>query len=614
VYPVYALPGMRSPAAAALLGFALLAGYAGSRRLGAADLPAGYWSEAESGKILAKTLTLRLAPDLADLKPGERQAVAKLLAAGQIFQSLYEESNHPQALAARDRLADLDRRLGSPAATRNLLTLYRLFQGPVATTLDNARLPFLPVDAPVPGRNVYPWGVKKEEIESFLAAHPAERAALLHLRSVVRRADRASLDADLATLARHPALDLLHPGLTARLERLRAAAPAASGTGFYAVPYAVAYAERLLAAYGLLQEAADAVEPEDGDFAHYLRNRARDLLSDDYEAGDASWITGRFGNLNAQIGSYEVYDDELLGVKTFFGLSLLKRDARASEALLRALRGLPGLEDALPYDAHKRVREDIPVGVYDVIADFGQARGANTATNLPNESTIARKYGRLILLRANIMRSPQIFAVVRARWQAALAAEHRDDLDPGAEFQRTLWHEVGHYLGPDLDRRGRDLNTALGAAASPLEEMKADLVSLFVGRALRAQGYYDDARLHALYAGGIERVLQPELPRREEPYATMELMQMNCFLAAGLLEFDRGAGVLRIHYDRYHEVVAALLQEVLALQRGGDAAAAERFIDRYTAWTPELHGVLARKIQASETARFRLVLYSALGD
>ena len=39
---------------------------------------------------------------------------------------------------------------------------------------------------------------------------------------------------------------------------------------------------------------------------------------DDYESGDAAWVTGHFKNLNAQIGSYETYDDELYGVKTFF--------------------------------------------------------------------------------------------------------------------------------------------------------------------------------------------------------------------------------------------------------------------------------------------------------
>ena len=81
---------------------------------------------------------------------------------------------------------------------------------------------------------------------------------------------------------------------------------------FTHVPYSVAYADELIKSFGLLNEAADAVEKDDEEFAKYLRNRARDLLSDDYESGDAAWVTGRFKNLNAQIGSYETYDDELV--------------------------------------------------------------------------------------------------------------------------------------------------------------------------------------------------------------------------------------------------------------------------------------------------------------
>lgn len=35
----------------------------------------------------------------------------------------------------------------------------------------------------------------------------------------------------------------------------------------------------------------------------------------------------------------------------------------------------------------------------EVIADFGQARGTNTATNLPNDPLFSHHYGRIILMR-----------------------------------------------------------------------------------------------------------------------------------------------------------------------------------------------------------------------
>ena len=265
------------------------------------------WSPAQAQAVLDKTQTIRLAPSLAHLSPGERVAVAKLLEVGRIFQDVYEAQRHRNALTARAALA---RR--SDAHGRSLYALYRLNQGPIATTLDNRREPFVPVPEAPPGKNVYPWDLTKAEFDAYLAAHPAERARLTDLRSVVRRADPASLRRDLAKLRQYPVLDTLHPGLRARVAAL---AKRPSRAILYAVPYSLAYTDEMIRSHGLLNEAAEAVEGSDPQFARYLRNRARDLLSDDYESGDAAWLKGRFRNLNAQIGAYETYDDELLGTR-----------------------------------------------------------------------------------------------------------------------------------------------------------------------------------------------------------------------------------------------------------------------------------------------------------
>jgi len=582
-------------------------------------LPPGYWPLEKSQPITEKTQTIRLAPDLSPLSAGERQAVAKLLEVGKIFQGIYEDQRHKQALTSYRDLQKLGRTFISPMPiTLHLGMLYRLFQGPIATTLDNKREPFLPVDPVVPGKNMYPWGVKKEEIESFLTAHPDRRDEILDQRSVVRLATAANAQRDLGSLAKYPVLDTLHPGLKQTLQGISRKGAKTQSTrsedapGFYAVPYSVNYADELIKAHALLNEAADALQKDDEEFAKYLRNRARDLLSDDYESGDAAWVTGHFKNLNAQIGAYETYDDELYGVKTFFAFSLLLTRQQETSALRQAMKGLQGLEDSLPYDHHKKIREDIPVGVYDVIADFGQARGGNTATILPNESYLARRYGRTILLRANIMREPNIFEGTSRTFAAAVGEDQAKELTSDGNFYRTLWHEVGHYLGVDRTKDDRDLDEALQDNANTLEEMKADLVSLFVAEALHKQHYYTDEQLRSVYAGGILRVLQNNKPRRDQPYNTMQLMQWNFFLDNGLLTFENGK--LRVHYDKYHAVVGKLLQKVLEVQYGGDKAAADRFIDQYTTWKEDLHGVIAKSIREQSRYRFRIFKYAALGE
>src|SRR6185369_5787828 len=186
-------------------------------------LPAGYWPLEKSQPIIDKTQTIHLSGDLSKLSEGERKAVAKLIEVGQIFQKLYEQQRHPEALSSYLALQQVDKRTGSTPATQNLLTLYRLSQGPIATTLENKREPFLPVDPTKPGKNVYPWCITKEEIEKALASPGGQankRDKVLDLRSVVRRVNAKNLKGDIATLNTHPALQTLHPGLLADLQRL----------------------------------------------------------------------------------------------------------------------------------------------------------------------------------------------------------------------------------------------------------------------------------------------------------------------------------------------------------------------------------------------------------
>jgi hypothetical protein len=570
---------------------------------GAVELPEGYWSKKQSDAILDKTLRLHLDPDVSYLNPAEKETVEILLEAGGIIQKLYENSLHHQAEEAYQNLLSLHSQKEA-GATQNLLDLYRIFDGPIGRNLDGKPEPFLPVDGEVPGANVYPWAVTKDEIEGYLERHPERRRSLLHPRAVVRRATRENIDRDRAMLDRYPVLRAFHDDLDVAVDP----------EGFYACPYSIAYAEELTRVSTLLKRAADVIEDTDIAFARYLRHRSIDLLRDDYEAGDAAWVTGRFGNLNAQVGSYEVYDDDLFSVKTFFSVSVLVKDAAMSESLKTVLRWLQEFENSLPYEHHKTVRTDIPVGVYYVAADFGQARGTNTATILPNEAYITRKYGRTILLRRNILENKKIFKVREDAFDAAVAKKFHENYTAEGDFYRTLFHEIGHYLGVDQTRDGRTLGDALEEDSSILEELKADLVSLYLAKQLHKKGYYSDDRLRSVQAAGVRRTLRKNKPRKSQVYATMQLMQMNYYLEKGSLTYDAKENRLKINTGTYHQAVESMLREVLELQYQGNKDAADAFIDRYATWNEELQGKIARSMKDAETYRYALVRYGALGE
>jgi hypothetical protein len=556
----------------------------------------GAWSEAQTQPILDKTMRLRFPYNPSNLSAGEQAAVTELLAAGERLHSLYLDQVHPQARAIETAMARSDR--------EDLKALFRMMKGPITTTLDNDRQAFLNANPSTPPRNVYPLNSDRDALEAFMVANPEKRAEILDLRAVVRAATPQEKQAALETLDAHPTLDVLHPGLRERIE---------TAEGYFGLPYSVAYVEDIMFVYDRLIAAAGHVEEDDIAFARFLRLRARDILADDYDGGDATWVTGKFtGNLNAQIGSYETYDDALYGVKSFFSLSLLQRDKEKSEELAASIGDIQSIENSLPYGAQKTVRSDIPVSVYNIIADFGQARGTNTATILPNEGHLSRQFGRTILIRSTVLRNEQIFEEVLLSFRAATDPSHHDDLGLNGNFYRTLWHEIGHYMGPDQTRSGEDIDTALQDSADLVEEMKADLVSLFSAQKLHARGQFTDKQLRSIYAGGILRVLKKNRPRREQAYGTMQLIQWNWFLDKGVLQFEDGR--LKIDYDTYPQAVESLLEDVLDLQYQGDRGATTAFVDEWTAWDEDLHGVIGTAMKQAENTRFRLVTYEALGE
>lgn len=569
-------------------------------------LPEGYWGLQQANEILDKTRTIMLDPDLSSLTGAEQAAAKKLIQAGIVFDRIYQDSMHPQALESLQTLLALDK--GSEHS-RALLDIYYRTGGPIVTTLDNQRVPFLPVIAEEPGKNVYPPGMTVEQLDAFMQVHPAASGELLALRSVVRANNHENLQRDLDMLDLFPLLDGLHPGLRLQLEALNSGADDAP---WYALPFSARWAPEIMLVYELLNGAAADVKSEDPDLAAYLSLRARDIISDDYEAGDAAWVRGRFRHLNAQIGSYETYGDALYGVKSFFSLSVLVRDVDKSNELSAALGGLQDIQDSLPLGAGRKIQQDIPVGVYNIIADFGQSRGGNTASILPNDADHARKYGRTILLRYNIMANPDLFSDGKDRFQEAVISDQAEDLTLDGPFYRTLWHEVGHYLGVDKTADDRNLGEALSPWGNHYEELKADLVSCFTAAHLNTTGLMTDETLRSVQAAGVLRVLQKNQPRSDQPYQTMQLMQMNYFLENGLLSFDESTARLTIHYDRYNQVIGQMLGDVLAIQSAGDQQRATEFMEKYTTWTPDLHERLASRLRETSRYQFLAVRYQAL--
>ena len=128
-------------------------------------------------------------------------------------------------------------------------------------------------------------------MEAYVRAHPEQKAALYAPQTVVRR----------------------------------------EGDRLVAVPYHVAYRQWLEPAAQALNEAAAL--SDDQKFANFLRLRAKALLDDDYYASDIAWIELENPKFDVIFAPYEVYLDDLLGVKTSYGAAVMIRNEEESQKL-----------------------------------------------------------------------------------------------------------------------------------------------------------------------------------------------------------------------------------------------------------------------------------------
>lgn len=135
----------------------------------AQELPEGYWSLEQANEVISKTRTVVLDPDISSLSEAEKSVVEKLIRVGKIFNHIYENSLHPQALGALQELLALN--TGGEHAPA-LLGIYYRSSGPITTTLDNKRVAFLPVDTEKPGKNVYPPELTNSQLDPLLEARP----------------------------------------------------------------------------------------------------------------------------------------------------------------------------------------------------------------------------------------------------------------------------------------------------------------------------------------------------------------------------------------------------------------------------------------------------------
>jgi hypothetical protein len=528
-----------------------------ARGLGAAA-PSPGAHPALTASLAAKDIDRRLARwkpvempwNESTLNPREQQMVERLVAACRELESIYWRQNDPQSLDLYLSLAD--------AKTPALQHLRRLLwiNGSRYDLLDENR-PFVGTSPAPPGRALYPADLGKDELERYVAAHPAEKQELLDPRTRVVRANG----------------------------------------GLAAEPYRVAYGRYLGPAARELEQAASL--SADPAFAHYLRLRARALQTDDYLASDLAWVDLVNPKVDLIFAPYETYLDDLRGVKTSYGAAVMVRNEEESAKLALYQRYVPDLQDALPLPAEDRPSKHghvAPMEVMDTPYRAGDLRHGYQAVadNLPNDPRVHEQRGSKQIFFKNFM-DARVEVVILPIAHRLLRADQGAMASPTSYLAGVLMHEISHGLGPAFARRdGKqvDIREAIGPAYAGLEEAKADVTGLAGLAWLVGHGFVPKPQLAEDYASYVAGVFRTLRFGTGEAHGRAEIMEFNYLREAGAIGRDAD-GRYAIDFEKMPGAIAQLSKTLLVFEATGDRAGTEAWFAKYGHLPAELNAALA---------------------
>ncbi len=504
------------------------------------------------------TMTARFAPvdltaDTSTLPPNERQALAKLVEAAKVFDSLYLRQvwSGNQAM-----LLDLMRDTSDLGRAR--LRYFVINKGPWSRLDHNE--PFVAGAPPKPPQaNFYPAGATKEDVEAWLKTlSPAERTRATGFFTTIRR------------------------GPDGR---------------FIAVPYSLEYQGEVALVASLLREAAALTQQPT--LKVFLEKRADALLSNDYYDSDVAWME-LDASIEPTIGPYEVYEDEWFNYKAAFEAFITVRDDVETNKLASLGAELQDIENNLPIDPKYRnpkLGALAPIRVVNTLFSSGEAnRGVQTAAfNLPNDERVIKEKGsKRVMLKNN--QEAKFRMVLQPIAKVALSAADQGNVAFDAFFTHILMHELMHGLGPhDISVGGRasTVRGELKDTYSAIEEAKADISGLFALQFLVDKGKLDKKYEQTMYTTYLASMFRSIRFGINEAHGRGVAMQLNYFLDHGGVTVNAD-GTFAINPAAIKQNVIDLTRDLMTLEAVGGYNDAKKMIETLAVNRPPTQTVLDR--------------------
>ncbi len=509
----------------------------------------------ELAKKIARFSPTVLTADTSKLSPGDRKALTKIIAAARLLDPLFLRQVWSGNEALKQKL-EADK----TAVGRQRLHYFLINKGPWSRLDHNeAFIEGVPQQKP-PHANYYPNDMTKQEFETWVAAlSAADKQKATGFFHLIRR----GADGKLMT-----------------------------------VPYSEAYAEFLVPAAKLLNEAAELTT--NATLKNYLTKRAAAFASDDYYDSDVAWMD-LDSPIELTIGPYETYEDELFSYKAAFEAYVTLRDQAESAKLAKFSGYLQELEDNLPLEARYRnpkLGAASPIRVVNEIFGSGEGNsGVQTAAfNLPNDERVVAEKGSKRTMLKNVQQA-KFEKILLPISRVVLSRAHQPQLSFESFFTHILAHELMHGLGPHnikVDGQDTTVRKQLKELSSAFEEAKADITGLWALQYLIDKGVVEKEMERSLYTTFLASAFRSVRFGINEAHGKGIAMQFNYLTDEGAIEVDEKTGTFSINEAKVKEAVRKLTNEILTIQAEGSYDKAKAMLDKYAVIRPAMKQALDR--------------------
>jgi hypothetical protein len=441
-----------------------------------------------------------------------------------------------------------------------VLQYFEIMFGPF-DRLDRQK-PFYGRDNRPSGADFYPEDLTKDEFNTWLETHPADKETFTSGFTVIRR----------------------------------------RGNQLVAIPYSEYYKSDLELAAQYLKIAAGFAE--NASLKKYLETRADAFLSNDYYQSDIAWMDLKDHTIEVVIGPYEVYEDELFNYKASFESFITLVDPVESAKLAQFAALLDEIERNLPIpDQYKNFERgsESPMVVVEAVFCAGDTKaGVQTlAFNLPNDERVRKAKGSKKVMLKNIHEA-KFNKLLYPIAENVLDQTQLDDVTFDAFFNHTLMHEISHGVGPGfitVNGRETEVKKELKETYSKLEECKADVLGMYNNKLMIEKGIYPasfEKHLYTTFLAGIFRSIRFGI---DAAHGAGNAIIYNYLLENGAYKFNKDAVRVRVNFDRIEVTVTELATILLTIQAEGDYKGALTLINKYAVDSPSIKAIRA-KLQA----------------